>query len=165
MALLLPDARILISGGGRTVQCGESTDQLSAEFFAPPYLFQGPRPTITAAPAQLSYGQNFTVQTSAFSPCRFRPEAARSCKIFLSAFLAYSCNYSLLPSLASSRRIFLQLPKLPSILWFDPVGLARHSFEDMARRTCIILFLTYQSWYRPGSLPGSVSWSLYFLIA
>ena len=40
-----------------------NTDQLSAEFFAPPYLFKGPRPTITAAPAQLSYGQNFTVQT------------------------------------------------------------------------------------------------------
>ncbi len=50
-------------GRRASVQCGECTDQLSAEFFEPPYLFQGPRPTITAAPAQLSYGQNFTVQT------------------------------------------------------------------------------------------------------
>jgi hypothetical protein len=36
---------------------------LSAQFFSPPYLFQGPRPTITSAPSQLFYGQNFTVQT------------------------------------------------------------------------------------------------------
>jgi hypothetical protein len=64
-ALLLPDARVLISGGGRSVGCPdiEDTDQLNAEFFEPPYLFQGPRPAITAAPAQLSYGQVFTVQT------------------------------------------------------------------------------------------------------
>jgi hypothetical protein len=64
-ALLLPDGRVMISGGGRSVGCPDDggTDQLSAEFFEPPYLFQGPRPTITAAPAQLSYGQNFTVQT------------------------------------------------------------------------------------------------------
>ena len=65
VALLLPDARVMISGGGRSIGCPdvEGTDQLSAEFFAPPYLFKGPRPTITAAPAQLSYGQVFTVQT------------------------------------------------------------------------------------------------------
>jgi hypothetical protein len=37
----------------------------SAEFFSPPYLFKnsGVRPTITSAPSQLSYGQNFTVAT------------------------------------------------------------------------------------------------------
>ena len=60
-----PDGRVMISGGGRSVGCPDAggTDQLSAEFFAPPYLFQGPRPTITSAPAQLSYAQNFTVQT------------------------------------------------------------------------------------------------------
>ena len=65
VALLLPDARVLISGGGRSVVCPDEagTDQLNAEFFSPPYLFQGPRPTITAAPTQLFYGQNFTVQT------------------------------------------------------------------------------------------------------
>jgi hypothetical protein len=64
-AMLLPDGRVLITGGGRSVGCPdiEDTDQLNAEFFEPPYLFQGPRPTITAAPAQLSYGQVFTVQT------------------------------------------------------------------------------------------------------
>jgi hypothetical protein len=62
-ALLLPDGRILTSGGGRFNYVGEPTDQLSAEFFAPPYLFKGARPTISSAPSQLLYGQNFTVQT------------------------------------------------------------------------------------------------------
>jgi Domain of unknown function (DUF1929)/Bacterial Ig domain len=62
-ALLLPDARVLVSGGGRFNGVNEPTDQLSAEFFSPPFLFKGARPTIASAPSQLSYGQNFTVQT------------------------------------------------------------------------------------------------------
>ena len=33
------------------------------EVFSPPYLFAGPRPTISAAPASLAFGQAFTVQT------------------------------------------------------------------------------------------------------
>jgi len=62
-AILLPDARVMAYGGGQFNSSTEPTDQLSAEFFAPPYLFKGPRPTITSAPTQLVYGQNFTVQT------------------------------------------------------------------------------------------------------
>lgn len=73
-AILLPDARVLISGGGRFDNATESTDQFNAEFFAPPYLFKGSRPVISSAPAQLSYGQNFTVQT---------PDAARIAKVSL----------------------------------------------------------------------------------
>lgn len=76
-ALLLPDGRVLISGGGRWNDDTESTDQFSAEFFAPPYLFKGSRPTITSAPTQLSYGQNFTVQT---------PDAGRIAKVSLIRF-------------------------------------------------------------------------------
>jgi hypothetical protein len=43
-ALLLPDARVLVNGGGRFNGVDEPTDQLSAEFFAPPYLFKGVLP-------------------------------------------------------------------------------------------------------------------------
>ena len=60
-ALLLPDGRVVESGMG--ADFGNVPDQLSAEFFSPPYLFKGPRPTITQAPAQISYGQNFFVAT------------------------------------------------------------------------------------------------------
>ena len=62
-ALLLPDARVLITGGGRWDGTPMPTDQLSAEIFAPPYLFKGARPSITIAPASLTYGQAFTVTT------------------------------------------------------------------------------------------------------
>jgi galactose oxidase-like protein/Big-like domain-containing protein/Kelch motif protein len=76
-ALLLPDGRVLISGGGRFNDDNEPTYQYSAEFFSPPYLFKGARPVISSAPSQLSYGQNFTVQT---------PDAARIAKVSLIRF-------------------------------------------------------------------------------
>lgn len=60
-ALLLPDGRVLQSGMG--ADFGQVPDEPSAEFFSPPYLFKGTRPTITAAPAQIHYGQNFTITT------------------------------------------------------------------------------------------------------
>jgi hypothetical protein len=56
-ALLLPDGRVMSAGtdGGdmpRTI-----------EYYSPPYLFEGPRPTITRSPPSLGYGQRFRVQT------------------------------------------------------------------------------------------------------
>ena len=54
-ALLLPDGRVLVSGMG--ADFGNVPDEPSAEFFSPPYLFKGARPTITQAPAQIHYGQ------------------------------------------------------------------------------------------------------------
>jgi len=62
-ALLLPDARVLILGGGRFNGVGEPTDQLSGEIFSPPYLYKGPRPVITSAPSTATYGTSITVQT------------------------------------------------------------------------------------------------------
>jgi len=62
-ALLLPDARVLILGGGRFNGVNEPTDQLSSETYSPPYLFKGARPTITSAPATATYGGNIAVQT------------------------------------------------------------------------------------------------------
>jgi hypothetical protein len=64
-ALLLPDGRVLVAGGGR--QNGRSQpdpkDQANVEIFSPPYLFKGARPTITSAPAVLPYGGAFSVVT------------------------------------------------------------------------------------------------------
>jgi hypothetical protein len=60
-ALLLPDARILVSGMG--ADFGNVPDEMNAEFYSPPYLFKGARPSITQAPSQISYGQNFFVGT------------------------------------------------------------------------------------------------------
>ncbi len=88
-AILLPDARVLVGGGGRPAAQGErmpnGEDCLSAtatvpsspqcrafghnnvEIFSPPYLFlpnnggAAPRPAITSAPKEMTYGQNFSV--------------------------------------------------------------------------------------------------------
>ena len=67
-ALLLPDARVLVAGGGRqscTHPCPvpASGDQQNAEIFSPPYLFKGPRPVISSAPPVIQYGAAFTVVT------------------------------------------------------------------------------------------------------
>ena len=47
-ALLLPDGRVVMGGGGALP--GRATDQTNAEIYSPPYLFKGARPTITTAP-------------------------------------------------------------------------------------------------------------------
>ncbi|HKE44065.1 MAG TPA: galactose oxidase-like domain-containing protein, partial [Steroidobacteraceae bacterium] len=75
-ALLLPDGRLLIVGGGRFNSGTDVTDQLNGEYFSPPYLFKGPRPVITAAPTQLSFNQPFTVTS---------PDASRIAKVVLIA--------------------------------------------------------------------------------
>jgi len=59
-ALLLPDGRVLHTGSG---DGGGSPDERNYEIYSPPYLFQGARPGITAAPASVSYGQTVFVQT------------------------------------------------------------------------------------------------------
>ncbi len=51
-AILLPDARVLVAGGDF---------QPSGEIYSPPYLFQGSRPIIRAAPGIIRYGENFSV--------------------------------------------------------------------------------------------------------
>jgi Domain of unknown function (DUF1929) len=76
-ALLLPDARVLVSGGGRFDDLTQNLDQFNAEIFEPPYLFKGVRPVIASAPSQLVYGQNFVVQT---------PDAGRIAKVSLIRF-------------------------------------------------------------------------------
>jgi hypothetical protein len=64
-SLLLPDGRVLHAGsGGATLPNGQpAPDQKNAEFYSPPYLFQGARPTISSAPASAAYGSSFTVST------------------------------------------------------------------------------------------------------
>ena len=52
----------LVTGSGRSPG-PDVRDQESMEIFAPPYLFKGPRPTITTAPSVLSYNQAFNVAT------------------------------------------------------------------------------------------------------
>lgn len=58
--VLLPDGRLVFTGSGDGAGL---PDEQNAEIFEPPYLFQGPRPTITAVAAQWNYGQQVTLTT------------------------------------------------------------------------------------------------------
>jgi hypothetical protein len=59
-ALLLADGRVVVMGGER----GADDVEPAVEIFSPPYLFKGPRPAMGGAPAQVAYGQRFTVQSA-----------------------------------------------------------------------------------------------------
>jgi hypothetical protein len=58
-AVLLLDGRVLVAGSGRA----GPDPQYSAEIFSPPYLFKGPRPTISSIPGDATYGSTFFVGT------------------------------------------------------------------------------------------------------
>jgi hypothetical protein len=60
-AALLPDGRVI--SAGTTTNGTVCSDQKDADFYSPPYLFNGVRPSITSAPSSVSYGQQFTVNT------------------------------------------------------------------------------------------------------
>ena len=68
VALLMPDARVLVGGGGR---CGtQCSDYTNVEFFSPPYLFKrdgsgnlATRPSIQSAPDTVTLGSSFAVQS------------------------------------------------------------------------------------------------------
>lgn len=53
-AVLLPDGRVFSAG---------SDGSTTADFYSPPYLFKGPRPTISNAPLSVIYGQGFSIDT------------------------------------------------------------------------------------------------------
>jgi Domain of unknown function (DUF4082)/Galactose oxidase-like, Early set domain/IPT/TIG domain/Kelch motif len=53
-ALLLPDGRVLSSGGN---------GYPDTEVYSPPYLFKGARPTIASAPTAIDYGKPFVIST------------------------------------------------------------------------------------------------------
>ncbi len=72
--LLLPDGRLIHSGGGAG---GGTIDNLNYEIFSPPYLFKGTRPTVTGVTGTPGYGQTLTALT---------PDAASITKVTLIRF-------------------------------------------------------------------------------
>jgi len=106
-ALLLPDATVVVMGGGRLASTDQPTDQFSAQVFSPPYLFKGARPVITSAPATAAYGASISVQT---------PDAASIGSVSLvrlgSATHAFNTNQRILqlPFTAGAGTLSVQTP-------------------------------------------------------
>ncbi len=71
-ALLLPDGRVFVAGGGMPPVIESSDAHPDYEIFSPPYLFKGPRPTIGAAPSEVALNTNFFITT---------PDAASIAKV------------------------------------------------------------------------------------
>jgi Domain of unknown function (DUF1929)/Fibronectin type III domain len=61
-AILMPDGRVLVTGGGHPNGLSDP-GEFSAQTYSPSYLSNGPRPTITAAPASSTYNTLLTVST------------------------------------------------------------------------------------------------------
>jgi Domain of unknown function (DUF1929)/Fibronectin type III domain len=61
-AMLMPNGTVLVAGGGHPNGLSDP-GQFSAQIYSPPYLFDGPRPAITSAPASSTYGSSITVST------------------------------------------------------------------------------------------------------
>ena len=72
VALLLPDGRVLQTGGGAAGAV--APNQLNAQYFSPPYLFRGARPVISSVPTSLRFMQSFRITT---------PHASRIAKVTL----------------------------------------------------------------------------------
>ncbi|HYI32075.1 MAG TPA: galactose oxidase-like domain-containing protein, partial [Glaciibacter sp.] len=71
VALLLPDARVFVGGGGLCGSC--ATNHLDGQIFTPPYLLNSdgtarPRPAITTAPTTATLGSTIQVTTSGPTP-------------------------------------------------------------------------------------------------
>ena len=71
-AVLLLDGRVFSGGGGEYAPIPSvpqsnppSATHSNAQLFSPPYLFRGPRPTITKAPTKVTYDEQFDVETPA----------------------------------------------------------------------------------------------------
>jgi Domain of unknown function (DUF1929)/Glyoxal oxidase N-terminus/Abnormal spindle-like microcephaly-assoc'd, ASPM-SPD-2-Hydin len=62
-AILLPDARVLISGNTKCFNPSNPVEDNTVDIFSPPYLFRGPRPEITSAPAEIFCEREYEVVT------------------------------------------------------------------------------------------------------
>ena len=66
VALLLPDARVMVAGGAEDEGCTISKPN-PIEVFSPPYLFRGSRPVISSATGFVEHGATIEIKTPAAS--------------------------------------------------------------------------------------------------
>jgi hypothetical protein len=67
VALLVPDGRVVTAGSNPA----RRTEELRIEVYWPPYLFRGPRPTISLSDTTADYGQDLTATVTSDRPLRW----------------------------------------------------------------------------------------------
>ena len=82
--MLLPDGRVITAG--QTAGTNGAKNNYNAQIYSPPYLFKGPRPTITSTPTSVSHGQTFSVST---------PDAANIDKVRLVRLSSVTHSYNM----------------------------------------------------------------------
>lgn len=77
--VLLPDGRVASLGGGHPAGATSGPNNFNMEYYSPPHLFKGARPTVTASPQSGAYGQTLFVAT---------PDAATITKVHVVRLVA-----------------------------------------------------------------------------
>ncbi|MGK5111836.1 galactose oxidase-like domain-containing protein [Geodermatophilus sp. CPCC 205506] len=67
VAVLVPDGRVVTAGSNPA----RRTEELRIEVYWPPYLFRGPRPTISLSDTTAGYGQDLTATVTGDRPLRW----------------------------------------------------------------------------------------------
>lgn len=64
VALLMPDARVWVGGGGACGDCGghQEVNHPDAHVYSPPYLFAGPRPTLWSGDRKMVFGRAYSIK-------------------------------------------------------------------------------------------------------
>jgi hypothetical protein len=110
---LLPDGRVLCTGGGRPKPLDGGTDNTNAEIYSPPYLFKGARPAITQAPTLGFNGTSITINS---------PDAAGITKVTLVGLTTTTHAFNMgqhfnsLPFTAGSGALVATLPASSTLL-------------------------------------------------
>ena len=147
-ALLLPDARVIMAGGGQ-LPGSTATNQYNAQIYSPPYLFKGARPTITAAPSLVQYGSSFQVTT---------PDAARIGSVSLvrtpSVTHDFDQNQRFVPSsfTAGSGLLNVQAPALANLA---PPGYYMLFVVDTSGVPSVASFVRLPAAYEDTVAPGA----------